>query len=136
MQNRTSITRIILTLVLFTCAMTMCFISANAAEPRYVGVSYVSADLEITSGGRATCNGSCGTRPGYSVDVVMELQQESGSTWTTIKTWSGEGSEVILEKNIYVVKGHNYRVMVSADVYNGSGNIVDSLTTYSNLKAY
>ena len=60
----------------------------------------------------------------------MELQQKNG-TWQTIKTWSKSGRSVSLNESYRVSNKYNYRVAATAKVYNSSGSLVESKTSYS-----
>lgn len=66
---------------------------SDVVAPLYIGLEDVTADLAISSNGYADCSGAAYVRSGYSVTVVMELQQKNG-TWQTIKTWSKSGRSV------------------------------------------
>ncbi len=97
---------------------------------QYVGLEDITADLDISSNGYADCSGSADVRSGYNVTVVMELQQKNG-TWKPIKTWSKSGGYVSLNESYRVSSKYYYRVAVTAKVYNSSGSLVESKTSYS-----
>ena len=71
---------------------------SDVVAPLYIGLEDVTADLAISSNGYADCSGAAYVRSGYSVTVVMELQQKNG-TWQTIKTWSKSGRSVSLNES-------------------------------------
>lgn len=101
-------------------------------EPRYIGTNDVYSSLTISSSGRATCLGSVSTDSGYTANVKMSLQQKNGTTWSTIKTWSDSGADVLLSGNYYVASGYDYRVKVSADVsIISTGSIIERPVAYS-----
>lgn len=67
----------------------------------------------------------------YFVKIIIELQQKNG-TWKTIKTWTEQGSVDAFVKGSYrVANKYNYRVAATAKVYNSSGSLVESKTSYS-----
>ena len=103
---------------------------SDVVAPLYIGLEDVTADLAISSNGYADCSGAAYVRSGYSVTVVMELQQKNG-TWQTIKTWSKSGRSVSLNESYRVSNKYNYRVAATAKVYNSSGSLVESKTSYS-----
>lgn len=103
-------------------------------QPRYVGVSTASANLTISSAGKATVSSRVCASPGYTVNVVVSLERDSG---TPVKSWSNSGSDnVIVDEIYYVSHGHNYYVSASIDVFDKNGNFVDSFTTKSSTVSY
>lgn len=97
---------------------------------QYIGLEDVTANLNISGSGYAKCSGSAETRSGYNATVVMELQQKNG-TWKPIKTWSKSGGYVSMNESCQVSSKYYYRVAVTAKVYNSSGSLVESETSYS-----
>ena len=114
--------------------MTMC-IGASATEisPRYIGIYQLNAEVTVSSSGRAECHGYVAVRDDYSADLTVELQRDG----RTIKSWndSGSGSISVFEP-YYVTPGHDYQVVVSADVYNSQGRLVETLIKGSNVVSY
>ena len=74
--------------------------------------------------------GSAYVANGYNATVVMELQQKNG-TWKPIKRWSKSGGYVSMNESYRVSSKYYYRVAVTAKVYNSSGSLVESKTSYS-----
>lgn len=136
MSKKIKFTRIFVAFALVVGVMTVSFVPSNAVEPRYVGLWELSASLSISDSGKATCGGSCKIRLGYSADLTIELEQRTGSTWETICTWTEDGAKSFFEKTVYVVSGYDYRLTVSADVYNSSGTIIESSVVNSNQVFY
>ena len=123
-----------LPLALVCLVMTMC-IGASATEisPRYVGIYQLHANLNISSSGRANCYGYVAIQDDYSVDFTMELLRDG----RTIKSWSDSGSGIIsISEPYYVTPDHDYQVVVSADVYNSQGRLVDTPSTESIVISY
>lgn len=60
-------------------------VAAQSPEinPRYVGISNISAGLTISTSGKATCVSSVMPDNRYTVTLTMELQQDG----RTIKSW-------------------------------------------------
>ena len=86
---------------------------ANEITPRYVGISLIAADLDISTSGRASCYGYANVLSGYSADLTVSLQRDG----KTIKSWSDSGEdEVEIIGTYYVTPGHDYQVVVSAVV--------------------
>ena len=72
-------------------------------QPRYVGVSTASANLTISSSGKATVSSRVCTSPGYTVNVVVSLERDSGAS---VKSWSNSGGGNVIVDEIYYVS-HN-----------------------------
>ena len=102
-------------------------------SPRYTGISKITAGLTISTKGYAQCLGEVRSRSGYSAFLTMELQQDG----TTIKSWtkSGEGLCSISE-GYTVTRGHSYQVIVTAEVTNSKGIIVETVTEYSQAQSF
>ena len=106
---------------------------ANEITPRYVGISLIAADLDISTSGRASCYGYANVLSGYSADLTVSLQRDG----KTIKSWSDSGEdEVEIIGTYYVTPGHDYQVVVSAVVENSRGSVVDRPTIESNVVEY
>ena len=103
---------------------------SDVVAPLYIGLEDVTADLAISSNGYANCSGSAYVANGYNATVVMELQQKNG-TWKPIKRWSKSGGYVSMNESYRVSSKNYYRVAVTAKVYNSSGSLVESKTSYS-----
>ena len=57
--------------------------------------------------------------------VVLELQQKKGTSWTTIMDWSDSGRRVSFDKGQFVSRGYDYRLKISADIYDSDGELVE-----------
>lgn len=121
------------TLVLILGALVASLATAHAVELRYIGISKISSNLSISSGGAATCKGTVIVDSGYTADVKVELKQDG----TTIKTWTDSGSGTIRISEIhYVESGHKYIVKTSATIYDSNGKVVESPYKNSLEKSY
>lgn len=98
---------------------------SDVVAPLYIGLEDVTADLAISSNGYANCSGSAYVANGYNATVVMELQQKN------VKRWSKSGGYVSMNESYRVSSKYYYRVAVTAKVYNSSGSLVESKTSYS-----
>ena len=129
------VTRFISMSLALICIMTtLCFgASATEISPRYTGITTLTADINISSSGRADCFGYVRTRDGYSADLTVELQRDG----RTIKSWSDSGSGTIsISEPYYVTPNHDYQVVVSADVYNSQEKLVETPSTESLVVSY
>lgn len=106
----------------------------TSIQPIYVGVSTVAANLKISSAGNATVTAQVCASPGYTVDLVVSLERDSG---VLIKSWSDSGSGTVgIEKTYYVSSGHDYYVSASVSVYDRNGKLVDSIVKESAVVTY
>lgn len=133
-MKKKAIRFISLSLALACIMTTLCIgASADEIEPRYTGIYALSADLNVNSSGRADCYGYVKTRSGYSADLTVELQRDG----RTIKSWSDSGSGTItISESYYVTSGHDYQVVVSANVYNAQGTLLEAPSTASIAVSY
>ena len=102
---------------------------------RYTAIRSLTADLTISSGGYASCLGDCTVRSD-DAEVILELQQKKGSSWTTIMDWSDSGRRVSFDKGQLVSRGYDYRLKISADIYNSDGDLVEDGTSYSTIESF
>ena len=103
---------------------------------RYTAIRSLTADLTISSGGYASCLGDCTVRSEYDAEVILELQQKKGSSWTTIMDWSDSGRRVSFDKGQFVSRGYDYRLKISADIYDSDGDLVEDATSYSTIESF
>lgn len=104
--------------------------------PNYIAIVLCSNNLTLNSGGKLACESETGVHEEYTAGVKMELQQLSDN-WTTIKTWedTSDNKEMYLYKEWYVEKG-SYRLKLTHTALNSSGEVVETVTKYSNTVVY
>lgn len=101
--------------------------SDNTIQPRWSYLDAVYAYLDINWLGVATCEGSAVAHSTVQVKTVVRLQQKLDSGWYTVETWSDTGTGAAgASGKIAVARGYDYRVTVSAYVYDDNGNIVET----------
>lgn len=99
----------------------------NTVQPRWTYLNSVYAYLDINWLGVATCEGAAVIRSSMEVKTVVRLQQKLDSGWYTVKSWSDTGTCTAGASGSYAVaRGYDYRVTVSAYVYDDNGNIVET----------
>ncbi|MDD2494792.1 MAG: hypothetical protein PHE29_06320 [Tissierellia bacterium] len=107
-------------------------------RPYYTSIILCANNLKLNSNGNLSCEGQTSVRNEFISGVKMELQQLSNTDdWTTIKTWESisDDSEAYLYKNWYVVKG-SYRLKLTHNAINSSGNTVETVIKYSKTVIY
>jgi len=101
--------------------------SESPVQPRWTYLNSVYAYLDINWLGVATCEGSAIAGSSVPVKTVVRLQQKLDSGWYTVETWSDTGTGAAgASGKIAVARGYDYRVTVSAYVYDDNGNIVET----------
>lgn len=125
---------VLLSIVVLTVGITATAI--DIPSPCYDGTTRISASLTISSTGRANCNGTIVlSSSSYSSDLTMKLQRSTGSGWSTVYTWNKDDASTISGSR-YVTSGYYYRVVVSANVYDASGNYIESPSATSSSVYY
>lgn len=99
----------------------------STIQPRWTYLNSVYAYLDINWLGVATCEGNAIAGSSVQVKTVVRLQQKLDSGWYTVKSWSETGTGTASAGGkIAVARGYDYRVTVSAYVYDDNGNIVET----------
>lgn len=128
------LTAFILVLIMLLCiAMPVAATNMGGAiQPRYTYIDLLRADLQISSLGVASCEGTVLLKTDDAVKIVIRLQELDGANWMTIKKWEITGSGSISGTGDYAVySGSSYRVHVTVYVYDAQGNILESDTARS-----
>ena len=103
--------------------------NANASEiyPRWTHIHSMTAGLDISFLGVATCNGQFTAYENVPVEIIMHLKQLKNGSWGTLKTWSITGTCALnIEKQYAVEHGYTYKVVVTGYVYDSNGNILET----------
>lgn len=112
-----------------------------ALDPRFEHLSRISASLSI-SRGRANCGGSFtiyDIYDGYDSRMTMVLQQYTNSRWESIAEWSKDfnGSGIkMMQEEYKVSSGYRYRMTVTAEIFDSSGDVIETVTCDSPIKTY
>lgn len=123
-MNKKKMIAFLLTLVMVvSVAAPFAFAADEGIQPHYRRILTFDIDLDINSRDKSTSyskvTSSCDTD---TIDLTMELQREVNGDWETIKSWSSSSAWVAsMEKDWYVVKGYDYQLLSTADVYNENG---------------
>lgn len=102
-------------------------VSAIEIQPRYTYADHVEAFLSI-SGKTAYVDAEAQGKSNVSkIKLTVTLQKKSGSSWSTVKTWTDtDSSDYVYVSEERSVSSGTYRVKATA-VFNGS----ETVTTYS-----
>lgn len=103
----------------------------NVISPRYTYIKMLTANLSIDEdSGISTSKASCYSASGYTVEIECKLQQYTGSSWSTLKTWNSSGSGYAsIKENWAVSSGYTYQVYITYRIRNAAGNLLESTTT-------
>lgn len=111
--------------------------TTNPIQPMYVGVTFLSPGITISSSGAITCKDTVILKSGYSADVTWELKHGTSSKLSNLSTWTASGSgELLLNQVRYASHGYNYQLKTTAKVYNSSGKYVETAVKYSSVVSY
>lgn len=133
---------LMLVIVATLCSMTSSAFAAgtndlaDAAEmvsPRYAGIRELSADLTISSSGKAFCQVNAELYSAYTGKITMRLVNQSNGG-QTVKSWSSDGA--VCSGNYYVFKGNTYQVTAVLSVYDSEGRLVESVPKSSNIVSF
>ncbi len=112
-------------------------IHSGEISPRYISLMSIASGLDIDSLGIAECKANMSHRSSDgSCKLTMKLQKSNSSSWSTIATWSKEGTYTCENSKLRAVSSGTYRLCVIGKVYDSSGNFVESETIYSPTKTY
>lgn len=111
----------------------VCAVDRTAVQPRYLDIYSFIIDLDISSGGTATCEASVKTTTQTNtIDLTMQLEQYDDGRWHIVKEWWGDyGPNADMTKYRAIPSGYYYRVYVCAAVYDADGNPVETVGRYS-----
>lgn len=110
----------------------------SPVEPRYVQIMNLSATLNISNLGCATCTGTVSVRPGYNVRLTIELLELVDGKWSSVTSWvhSGSGVAGVSKSETYWVNRGTYMVEANAYVTDANGKYIESPSAFSIIKEY
>lgn len=109
------IRKILLVSILLLC----CITSTNAkgeVSPMFIYIRTTLAELSINGSSASCIGGVWAYSPNSSCTITMCLQKQNGSSWTNLKTWTGDGSGSATLSETYTISSGTYRVYVSGNV--------------------
>lgn len=93
-----------------------------------------TTELPPPSPGVATCRSSCHATSGYTISIECKLQRYTGTSWSTVKTWTTSANRYASISQTWTVpSGYTYRVYSTFRIYNSSGTLLE---TGTNSKSY
>lgn len=113
--------------------------TSNPITVQWTRTDFLAASLSISASGKATCSFNIElTYPTDTATVYMNFQRLVDGKWTTMWTWSKNGSGDFSGSQFYNLSktGYYYRNSVDAYVYDSSGNFVEYVRQDSPQKYY
>ena len=137
-KTRSKLLSLLLAVILIASVVPVQAASSDIAPYRFDNVASCSIALTISSKGRATCTSNMILRDGVTAEMTVTLYNSTDKkSWDYVKSWDTSGSfSLLLEKSYYVMSGHYYKAVLSADIYNSSGSLVESISSTSNIHYY
>lgn len=113
-------------------------VTETSITPRYTYIASIGTNIGISLSGKATCyTGVTLYEETHSCTLEMILQKDDGTGWDDVKKWTAsDGWDLDLEEIWYVTSGYEYRTKNTIRVYNASGRLIETVTTYSEIFEY
>lgn len=107
-------------------------------QPCYIDLSLISASIDISTAGKATCNGYATTyHDTDEIRMTLYLQRLEDGKWVTVKYWSATGHKYLaMEAYRYVVPGYYYHTLTMVAIYDSAGKYVESASCASRAFYY
>ena len=110
------------------------YIEDETAPPYFTGLVMGQTSIDIGTLGKATCTASVQCREGYTMDVTLSLQENDGSGWSTLRSWSKSGTPIVnITESYYVNTNYSHRTCIYVEVSDSNGNFVESAVAYSSV---
>lgn len=114
---------------------------AEVIRPLYIEADRVSVTLLIDTDGTATCRGTVAAKHiNTTTHLTLSLLCSSdGQTWHEVNSWSATGSGLLgvsIEKTTSIEKGYQYVVCAEGDLFDYSGNHLESVSKTSSVKSF
>lgn len=108
------------------------------ASPTYVFIRYVCASLTIDSSGVASCMGEIRlNNTTSSVTATLTLYKQSGTSWTSVKNWSGSSFSTTLLNisRTKTVEAGTYKAVFSG-IVTGADGTTERFSVTSHIVTY
>ncbi len=107
----------------------------NIMVPYNIAITYAGSGLELGSFGALSFYACTEVQGQYTAGVTVELQYYDGG-WDTIADWSHKAYYAEVDNTYFASERGEYRVKSTHKAYNSSGNVVETMTCYSNVVEY
>lgn len=129
---------LLLIIVALLCCSTVTSATEVSVTPRYSYINNCVIGFTIDSSGKASCSCSVEPTSNLPVQIMCKLQKKVDGEWTTVKYWTKtDNGATVVGGNYYVYSGYEYRVFVTAKVFNADKTLIlETITKYSNYISY
>ena len=103
---------------------------------KYIAIATTLNSLTLLPGGLLRCVGETTVWNGYSAGIKIELQQQSGSTWSTFKSWETTGARTAYMLQDWYVAHGTYRLKLTHTALNSNGSVAETVIIYSKVVIY
>lgn len=109
---------------------------SNVMKPNWTEISQFSNTFDISSSGLATVESLLYAFDVDEISIVANLQQYKNGSWSTIKTWSKNSTDVYcgIGETWYLVSGYPYRLVTTGTVYEDGMQVEQ--TSYTSPSRY
>jgi len=132
-NNLKKVISIILFLIIMVIALSI------TVSARYQNITVITVGLSIEPSGLANCSGYVlPSDSSINTKLTVSLQKYSGSSWVEQYSWSDSSTgikSITISGQRYVTSG-KYRVVVTANIYNSLGTLIESQNNISNEVTY
>lgn len=107
-------------------------------QPCYIDLFAVAANINISTAGKATCEGYATTYNSTDeIRMTLYLQRLEDGKWVTIKYWNGKGHDTLMmEAYRYVVPGYYYHTLTMVSIYDSAGKYIEGASCASRAFYY
>jgi len=106
---------------------------------RFVSISRISANFDITKSGKAIISSAVTTYPSAMdfIKLDVTLQKFDNGSWKPVKSWNATShiNFCSIDKQYYVMSGHQYRTVTKVYTYK-DGQVVETDTTITGSRYY
>ena len=105
----------------------------------YSDASRVYTNLSIDASGNAKCSGTVtANEKTKKCSITVTLKKKSGSSWTSVCSWSGSGTGITGASagGTKKVSSGTYKVVVTGKIKDAKGNVLETVTKESKSKTY
>ena len=106
-------------------------------DPRYENISRIACTLSISSKGVASFGGSFTIHKENDTRLTLVLQQYISGRWVNItkelvEDYTGSGIKGFSD-TLDVESGYRYRAVATAEIFNGDGEVIETVSCDSNF---
>lgn len=110
------------------------YIEDDTVQPYFTGLKSGVTAIDINTLGKATCTAAAECREGYTMSVTLYLQENDGTGWSTLRSWSKSGAPIVnITESYYVNTNYSHRTCIYVEIFDSDGNFVEAAMAYSSV---